>query len=70
MKVRFTRPALTDLEAVTEYVDARSPQGARRVRQRIKDAIEKLAKHPLLDEPLLPFERVTVFERVGHDFGR
>ncbi|MCJ2141232.1 type II toxin-antitoxin system RelE/ParE family toxin [Methylobacterium sp. E-066] len=50
MKLRFTRPALTDLAALTEYIEARSPEGARHVRRRIKDALERLADYPMLGQ--------------------
>jgi plasmid stabilization system protein ParE len=57
VKIRFTRPALTDLAVLTEYIAARSPQGARHVRQRIKDALDHLSDYPMLgkqtDDPTI-----------------
>lgn len=44
--IRFTRPALNDLKTVTAFLEARSPQGARHVRQRIKAAIARLEHQP------------------------
>ena len=48
VKVRFTRPGLNDLKAVTAFLEARSPRGARHVRQRIKSAVERLAHQPMM----------------------
>lgn len=47
MRLRYTLPAAADLEGVLEYLSAKSPQGARKVQQRIL-SLEKL----LLDFPL------------------
>lgn len=41
MKLRFTRPAAEDITAILDYLRLRSPQGAKRVRDRVR-AIEKL----------------------------
>lgn len=46
MKIRFTRPALQDLDAILEYICARSPQGARRVHTRIQAVLALLEAHP------------------------
>lgn len=48
MRLRYTRPALADIEELAGYLEARSPQGALRVRRRIKFLIEQLAEHPFL----------------------
>lgn len=48
MRVRFTRPALADLRALTEYIADRLPQGAQSVRQRIKSSLERLTDNPAL----------------------
>ncbi len=47
-RLRYTRPALADLEAVLDYIAARSPQGARRVQARIQAVIELLTQHPFI----------------------
>ena len=46
MKLRYTLPALADLESILEYIGERSPQGAKRVRERIKQSTELLLRHP------------------------
>lgn len=46
MRLRYTRPALADLDAILDYVAARSPQGAGRVHARIESAINLLLSHP------------------------
>jgi toxin ParE1/3/4 len=46
VKIRYTAPALADLDSVLDYIAVRSPQGAKRVQMRIQAAIELLAIHP------------------------
>ena len=42
VKLRYTLPALADLNAVLDYIVAHSPQGARRVQARIQAIIDLL----------------------------
>ena len=51
MRVRYTLPAHADLAAILDYIEHRSPQGARRVKQRIQTVIELLSEHPHLGKP-------------------
>lgn len=46
MRLRYTPSGLADLEAVLAYISARSPQGAERVRARIKAVTDLLLDHP------------------------
>lgn len=46
MKVRYTLPALADLNSILEYITAHSPQGAKRVQGQIRDIINFLSAHP------------------------
>jgi toxin ParE1/3/4 len=46
MKLRYTLPALADLESVLDYIVQHSPQGARRVQSRIQSIIDVLSQHP------------------------
>jgi len=46
MRLRYTLPALADLEAVLDHIAAQSPQGARRVQRRIQAITELLLLHP------------------------
>lgn len=48
VKLRYTTVALADLRNLAGYLDPRSPQGARRVRQRIKALIERLPDQPFV----------------------
>ena len=61
MKLRYTLPALADLESILEYIAARSPQGAQRVQARIKAILDLLLAHPRMgartDDPTI--RRVT-----------
>jgi toxin ParE1/3/4 len=47
LKVRYTLPALADLEAILDYVTERSPQGAHRIKTRIRAVEQLLAQYPL-----------------------
>jgi len=46
MRLRYTRPALADLESILDYVSLHSRQGAARVHARIQTAIDLLLTHP------------------------
>ena len=46
MKLRYTLPALADLDSILTYISATSPQGAARVQKRIQDVISLLLVHP------------------------
>ena len=45
--VRYTLPALADLEAILDHVTEHSPQGARRIKTSIQAVERLLAQHPL-----------------------
>ena len=48
MRIRYTRPALADLEAILEHIATRSPRGAKRVQAKIRSAIGLMPRHPLI----------------------
>jgi toxin ParE1/3/4 len=48
VKLRYTLPALDDLQAILDYIDRQSPQGAARVKNRIQAVIDLLLLHPLV----------------------
>ena len=62
MKLRYTVPALADLESILDYIAQHSPQGARRVQSRIQAIIDLLLQHPrigtLTSDPII--RRMTV----------
>jgi toxin ParE1/3/4 len=57
VKLRYTLPALADLDAILEYIAARSPSGARRVQTRLQTIIDLLLLHPHIgtrtDDPVI-----------------
>jgi len=57
VRLRYTLPALADLEGILDYLAPRSAQGAGRVHSRIKSFIDLLPAHPLLrartDDPTI-----------------
>ena len=46
MRLRYTLPALADLNSILDYIAAASPQGAQRVQRRIQHVISLLLTHP------------------------
>jgi toxin ParE1/3/4 len=46
VKLRYTLPALADLNSILDYIAAHSPQGAKRVKGRIQGIIGLLVSHP------------------------
>jgi toxin ParE1/3/4 len=46
VKLRFTLPALSDLDSILDYISAHSPQGAKRLQGRIQGIIGLLVSHP------------------------
>jgi plasmid stabilization system protein ParE len=57
MRLRYTVPALADLDAILNYIAARSPQGATRIHARIETVIGLLLTHPRIgvqtDDPTI-----------------
>jgi len=46
VKIRYTRPAFRQLDAILAYVEARSPQGAGNLLDRIDGALALVAEQP------------------------
>jgi toxin ParE1/3/4 len=46
VRLRYTRRATAELEAVLDYIAERSPQGSRHVQARIRVIIDLLLRHP------------------------
>ena len=61
MRLRYTLPALADLELILDYVVDRSPQGASRIHARIRAVTDLLLRYPqagaMTDDPAI--RRVT-----------
>jgi plasmid stabilization system protein ParE len=57
VRVRYTLPALADLDDILDYLAPRSPKGAARVQSRIKSFIALFADAPLIgtrtDDPTI-----------------
>jgi len=51
VKLRYTLPALSDLDEILDYVTARSPQGAARIQARVQTVIDLLLQLPLAGAP-------------------
>jgi toxin ParE1/3/4 len=81
VKVRYTLPALADLNAILDYIAAHSPQGAKRVQARIQSIIDLLSLYPFVGArtddptirrlltppyPFLVFYEVTETEIIVH----
>jgi toxin ParE1/3/4 len=46
MRLRYTLPALADLESILDYAVDRSPQGASRIHARIRAVTDLLLRYP------------------------
>jgi toxin ParE1/3/4 len=72
VRIRFTAPALADLNSVLDYIAIHSPRGASRVQARIRKSIELLIDHPQIgvrtDDPtirrlaMLPYPYLVFYE--------
>jgi toxin ParE1/3/4 len=70
--IRYTLPALADLNSILDYITAHSPQGAKRVQARIQSVVDLLTIHPHIgirtDDPVirrvttLPYQYVVFYE--------
>ncbi len=47
MRLRYTLPALANLASILDYIADRSPQGAARIRTRIRAVTDLLLRYPL-----------------------
>jgi plasmid stabilization system protein ParE len=61
VRLRYTLPALADLASILDYIGDRSPQGAARIRTRIRAVTDLLLRYPLAgavtDDPTI--RRIT-----------
>jgi plasmid stabilization system protein ParE len=46
VKLRYTLPALAELNSILDYIAEQSPQGATRIQERIQRVIDLLLVHP------------------------
>ena len=46
MKLRYTLPALADLNSILDHIAANSPRGANRVQKRVQKIVNLLLAHP------------------------
>ncbi len=55
-EVIWTEPALSDLEAIADYIALDNPAAARALVQRVFEHVGQLAEHPLSGPKLLEFK--------------
>ena len=77
MRLRYTRPALADLDSILEYIAGHSPQGAARIHERIQIVIGLLLSHPRVgvqtDDPTIrrfntsPYPHLIFYEIAGDE---
>jgi plasmid stabilization system protein ParE len=70
--LRFTAPALRDLDEILFYIAQRSPQGARRVQERLRIVLDVIGRHPRIGAltsdpvirrmPALPYPYLIFYE--------
>lgn len=77
MRLRYTRPALADLDSILDYIAQHSPQDAARVHARIDAIINLLLSHPRIglqtDDPTIrrvntpPYPYLVFYEIAGDE---
>jgi addiction module RelE/StbE family toxin len=77
MRLRYTSPALADLDSILTYISTMSPQGATRLQRRIQDAIELLVDFPRIGSPtqdpairrivVRPYPYLIFYEATGEE---
>jgi toxin ParE1/3/4 len=77
VKIRYTVPALADLDSILDYVAAASPDAARRVQKRIQNIIDLLLIYPQIgvrtDDPVVrrltttPYPYLVFYEVAKHE---
>jgi plasmid stabilization system protein ParE len=67
MRVRYSLRAFSDREAIYEYLEKRSAQGAQNVKIAIAHAIRSLASHPRLGRLIVPRLPYKVYYRLEHE---
>lgn len=77
MRVRYTLPALADLEGVLDQIAGQSPSGAQKVAMRIRAIVDLLCRHPevgrLTDEEGIrrintrPYPYLVFYEHLGDE---
>lgn len=55
-EVIWTEPALSDLEAIADYISLDNPDAAKALVQRVVEHVRQLAEHPLSGSKLPEFE--------------
>jgi plasmid stabilization system protein ParE len=75
--LRYTLPALADLDQILDYVVAQSPRGARNVQHRIHAVIDLLLQYPYIGAPTAdpsirrittpPYPYLIFYEVVGDE---
>ena len=55
-EIIWTEPALSDLEAIADYIALDNPPAARALVRRVMDHVEQLAEHPLSGARLSEFK--------------
>jgi toxin ParE1/3/4 len=46
VRLRYTLPALSDLESILDYIAERSPRSAQRIQARVQSVINLLLRYP------------------------
>jgi toxin ParE1/3/4 len=77
VRIRYTQPALADLETILGYLAARTPQGARRVQARIRMLVDLLSLHPMIGArtddpgirrlPIPPYPYLVFYEATAEE---
>lgn len=64
-KIAWTEPALSDIDAIADFIALDNPEAARRLVQRIFECVQHVAQHPRMGKkipelPSLPHRELVV----------
>jgi toxin ParE1/3/4 len=75
VRLRYTAPALADLDAILDHITVHSPQGAQRVKARSQRVVDLLLRHPEIglrtEDPVIrrlatpPYPYLVFYEPTG-----
>ena len=77
MRIRYTQPALADLETILSTIASRTPQGAKRVQSKLQTLVDLMSRYPMIGArthdpsirrlPILPYPYLVFYEASGDE---
>jgi toxin ParE1/3/4 len=63
-EIIWTEPAISDLDAIADYIDLDKPDAAARLVERVVTHIELLSKHPELGPTIPELRPITTYRQI------